>query len=87
MQSIIAVVTTVAQLLPALIQFVTSLEAAIPQGGQGAVKLEILKSLLVNAYAVEKNLAASFEQIWPVVSGIVAKLVSTYNSLGIFKKG
>jgi len=55
------------QLIPAIIALIPSLNSFIPQGGQGAVKLELLKTILTETYD-------GISAIWPVIEKIVTAL-------------
>jgi hypothetical protein len=74
------------QLLPTLIEAVKAVEAALPPGTAGAVKLELVKQTLTQANAVSGNAIVQFEKIWPAVAGIVGTLVTTLNAQGLFHK-
>lgn len=73
-------------LFPLLIKAIQAVEEAIPVGGKGADKLELLKSLVQTAYETSNKVSASFEQIWPALSGTVKAIVTAFNNTGTFKK-
>lgn len=73
-------------LLPLLIQAIKAVEQAIPEGGKGADKLELIKGVVQTAYDTSSKLSVSFEQLWPTVSGTIQTIVKTFNNTGAFKK-
>lgn len=81
-----SIVKTILSLLPAIIQAVQAIEQALPAGGNGAAKLDLIKNALQSAYSVSNDVVGSFEQIWPAISGTVAAVVALFNSTGLFKK-
>ena len=66
---------TIAKLLPAVISAVKAVEAMFPEGGNGAKKLAMVKSMLVAANDHTKQIA-DFEAFWPVVSKTIGGLIS-----------
>lgn len=68
----------IVQLLPILIQLVKTAEQALPETGQGAAKLEMIKQILI---AFDEGIPA----IWPLVSQAIAAIVSAMNIAGVFK--
>jgi hypothetical protein len=69
----------VLQIIPSLIAAIASLESFLPKDGAGAQKLALLKTILTSSYD-------GLTEVWPAIEKIVAALVSTANSLGVFKK-
>ena len=65
-------------LLPLLITLIKSVEIALPEKGQGAVKLALVKEILIS---VDTSVSA----IWPTIETIIAGIVKTLNSTGVFK--
>lgn len=65
-------------LLPLLIQLIKSVEAAIPEKGQGAVKLALIKEILI---AADSTLSA----FWPIIEIAISALVKGFNASGVFK--
>lgn len=63
-------ILTILKLIPAIIAIVTSLETAIPVGGQGKIKLDAVKQFLLAT-------SESLSDIWPAIEKIVAVIVST----------
>lgn len=79
-------VKLVASLYPILLQTVKALEEALPEAGNGQVKLEMLKATLQGAYENIENAKVRFDEIWPSINLVVSTIVSLYNTLGLFKK-
>ena len=72
------IVSAVLKLIPDIIDAIKAIEKAIPEPGQGASKLEIIKTAIVS---VNENAA----EIWPYVAKVVAGIVSVFNMTGVFK--
>lgn len=72
-------------LLPAIIQAVTAIEAAMPEGGNGAAKLAMVKSALETAYEYSGKIG-DLGAIWNPVEKVIGAIVGTFNSTGAFKK-
>jgi hypothetical protein len=64
----------IVSLLPLLIQLVKAAEQAAPESGQGAVKLEMVRQILL---ATDEGIAA----IWPIISKAIAAIVATLNAV------
>jgi hypothetical protein len=86
-QTIVAVLTLVSQLFPLLIQIVQQVEQAFPQGGNGANKLEMVRSGLESAFKNYTEAKVTFDQTWPTLKVFIDGAVKLYNSTGQFKKG
>jgi len=65
------------QLLPAIIQAVRAAEEFIPIGGQGQKKLEFVLGVIEDVYDDAKKIV-------PLVTKIVARIVSLANATGVF---
>lgn len=65
-------------LLPLLITLIKSVEIALPEKGQGAVKLALVKEILIS---VDTSVSA----IWPTIETIIAGIVKALNAAGVFK--
>jgi hypothetical protein len=85
----LTILKLIISILPLLIEAVKLIESAVPGSGQGAIKLNTLRSIVEPAY---KNSAdtfpdvADFESVWPVLVKTVSGLVNAFNSTGEFKK-
>lgn len=86
MENFLNIFRAVTTLLPAVLSAVQTVETAIPAGGQGQAKLAIVENMLKNTYSQVGMVEATFEQIWPVLSGAVSSAVTVFNAAGIFKK-
>lgn len=80
------IIHAVANLLPAIISIVNTVEQALPASGQGATKLGMVRSVLNDAWNAEQSVEVSFEKIWPTLQTVIGTLVSAYNASGVFKK-
>ena len=74
MNSVLAVL----QILPALIQTIQAIEAAIPQSGQGKAKLAAVIEIMQTVNDSVKALP---------LEAIISTIVKLFNSVGAFKKG
>jgi hypothetical protein len=75
MKSIIAVL----QLLPAIIAAVRTVEEAIPLPGQGKAKLDLIIGII-------QDTGEDVGAILPLITKTIARIVGTFNAIGIFKK-
>lgn len=73
-------------LFPLIINAVKAIEAAVPQGGAGAAKLEAIREMLNTSYEASNKAYGAFEQVWPILKGVVESIVKLFNSTGVFKK-
>lgn len=67
----------VLQIVPALIEMIKAIEAAIPGTGKGEQKLAAVREIIETAYEQSG-------EIWPVVQKVIGILVSLFNSTGAF---
>ena len=65
-------------LLPILISLIKSVETALPEKGQGATKLEMVKEILIS---VDSGVSA----MWPFVESTITAIVKAMNVSGAFK--
>lgn len=82
----LAILTTIVQILPALIQIVVAVEKAIPQSGAGPAKLEMAKDILQSTYNVVDSSMPAFTTLAPVLDGVFGSIVKAMNSIGAFNK-
>lgn len=75
-----------AQLIPAAINIIKTLEENLPGAGRGAEKLEALRSLLASVYSASQAASTAFDELWPLIQSAVAAIVVMFNRLGVFKK-
>lgn len=80
--SVLETIRLVVSLLPAVIELIDAIEKAFPQGGQGAQKLELVRSALQSSYSISQSVSASFEQLWPALQTVIAGVVSLKNATG-----
>lgn len=72
-------------IFPSIIQAIKALEELFPQAGQGAVKLEVLKTVVQEASELADDLSVSFDQLWPAINNLVNGIVGIFNRTGLFK--
>jgi hypothetical protein len=77
----------VLSLVPTLIAAVRAIEDALPDGGNGALKLEAVRGLLQSAYETATDQVQKFETVWPTLKRAIDVIVGLFNSVGLFKKG
>ena len=82
----LTILKTIIALLPIIIDAVKVIEAAFPQGGQGAAKLEAVRATVASAYESATDVSGSFSAIWPAIQSAVSAIVGIANSAGVFKK-
>lgn len=82
----IALIKTIISLLPLVIQAVQTIESALPEGGNGAAKLALLKGIIESAYKHATDVSLDFDAIWPAISSVVGKVVDLFNTAGVFRK-
>jgi hypothetical protein len=70
---------TVLTLLPAIIDAIKAIEAAIPGQGEGEQKLAAIRTIIEILYDPAK-------EIMPMIERVISVLVSTFNSTGVFRK-
>jgi hypothetical protein len=66
-------------LLPALIEAIKCVEAAIPGQGKGEQKLAVIRGVL-------ETVAGESNEMLPLIEKLVAKIVDIFNFTGAFKK-
>jgi hypothetical protein len=82
----LTILKTILTLLPLLIEAVKAIEAAVPQGGQGAAKLDLIRQTLQAGYEVASDATVKFEAIWPALQSVIGSVVTLFNATGAFKK-
>lgn len=87
MSNVIETARSVLALLPATIEAVKAIEAAIPESGKGKEKLELVRVTLQSAYTVGGATLDSFAAVWPALSGMVTGIVNLFNQIGHFSSG
>ena len=74
-------------LLPLIIDTVKAIEAALPQAGQGAAKLALVRETLQAGFQVATDSVATFEQVWPAIERVIGSVVGLFNRAGVFQRG
>lgn len=74
----LTVVTTVLQLIPAVITAIKAIEDAIPGNGLGEQKLAAIRNILESA-------DATIDAVWPTIEKTIKILVGLFN-ITIWKK-
>ena len=82
----IQTIRLILSMLPMILMAVKAIEEALPEGGQGAVKLALIRTTIEAGYEMANDAVVSFEQAWPAISRTVSAVVGLYNSSGVFKK-
>jgi len=82
----LTILKTIISLLPIIIDAVKAIEAAFPQGGQGAAKLEAIRATVAAAHEAATDVSGSFAAIWPAIQSAVGAVVGIANATGVFKK-
>jgi hypothetical protein len=72
---------TLLSLFPMIIDAVNILESAFPQAGQGAAKLEVVKTTLKSAFDVATDGVGVFDKIWPSIQSIITSVVNLKNGI------
>jgi len=75
-------------LLPAILDAVKAVESAIPLSGQGQKKLDLILSVVKQAYDASTELTSAFswQGLVAVVVPMIANIVELHNQLGLFQK-
>ena len=73
-------------LLPTLIEAIRAIEAAVPVGGKGADKLQLLRELIAGVYDTAGDVGVAFADLWPTIERTVASVVALFNRSGVFAK-
>lgn len=87
MNTVLARLALLMQLLPALSKFITEVESMFPQGGAGQAKLEAVRQMLEAAFAGINGLTTTFEEVWPLLHAAIGSLVNVANTLRVFGHG
>lgn len=87
MNKVILVIKIVAALWASVIALIKQAEEMLPEQGQGAQKLAIVRAALEAAFGTFKDLEVKFEEVWPTLAAMIASVVAVFNSRGVFKKG
>lgn len=76
------------QLLPAIIGAVQSVEAAVPLPAAGKAKLDLVLGTVTDVYNAEQSIQKQLpsDHMVSLVTSAITRVVSAFNTLGIFKK-
>jgi len=72
----INIIKIVLSLIPIIVHAIDAAEAAIPQSGFGAQKLDLVKGWLSTAYNNAMVVTASFDAVWPSLEKRSAVIVT-----------
>ena len=86
-QNALLILQIISQLFETIVALVSAVEEALPESGQGAQKLELVKGWLQSAIGAQEALALTFDQLWPALQTTIASIVAIKNATGVFKKG
>ncbi len=79
--------TIVLKFLPVLLDLVKAVESAIPLPGQGQKKLDLVLSVVKQAYDASTELQSfSWDKLVAVVVPMIANIIELHNQLGLFQK-
>ena len=81
----LAIVRTVASLLPILFAAIRALERELPQKEQGSLKRELLREILEDAYNGTKEVEVTFAEAWPSIEKAISGIVALLKKIGEFK--
>lgn len=82
----IQTIRLILSLLPMILEVVRAIEAALPEGGNGAAKLALVRQAIEAGYSVATDTAASFEAMWPAIEKTVGAVVALFNTVGTFRR-
>jgi hypothetical protein len=74
----IAIVKIVLSLLPAIIEAIKAIEAALPESGKGSEKLALIRNVV-------ESISTEAVDAWPYIEKAVGAIVSFFNATGVFK--
>jgi len=90
MKEFFIVLHVIVEILKLLPDFITAGEKLFPEKGQGVVKLELLKSAILQTISVTEgvnNPQFIFDAVWKSINPVVNSLVAKYTADGTFAKG
>jgi hypothetical protein len=83
---VVEIAKIAASLIPVVVGAVKAIEEALPEKGQGAEKLAIVRQMIEAAFAAIQGVSVTFAEVWPTVERLVAALVALFNKTGAFRK-
>ena len=75
MTQFLAIINIINVLFPIVLQTIATVERAFPQAGQGPVKLELVRSVLEQAFTSLNTAEASFATVWPAMNAVIGGIV------------
>lgn len=78
----LAMLRLVVQLVPIVTEAITAVESALPQGGQGAAKLALIRQWIETAVGDAQMVAG----IWPSIQATIDQVVAVKNAVGEFSR-
>lgn len=76
---------TILSFLPALINIVREIEAAVPREGEGPRKLQLILDAVEDIAAAANVKDKDKNVLLKAIPAVVARIVTLFNALGIFK--
>ena len=67
------------KLIPVLFEIIKAVESALPEGGKGKEKLQLVRSFI-------EALFGDVAEMWPNIEKIITNIVAFLNATGVFKK-
>jgi hypothetical protein len=83
-----ATLIAIMNLLPAILAAVQAVEAALPMPSAGKAKLDLVLGTVSDVYAADQQIQKAIpgDQLAAIVTSTVSHVVTTFNTLGLFKK-
>lgn len=86
MANAIALIKLLISLGPDIMKFMRSIEDMLPEAGQGAAKLSLIRGYMEAVWQGFGTVLPTFEEFWPKMQSVINAVVVIFNSIGIFKK-
>ena len=67
------------KIIPVLFEIIKAIEAALPEGGKGKEKLQLVRAFV-------ENIFGDVAEVWPNLEKIITTIVTFLNTTGVFKK-
>lgn len=80
------VLRTLLAIAPLILQLIRAAEEALPAGGNGSQKLELVRTWLEQAFGTLGDTGDVFAQLWPRIKAMIDATVAVANALGWFKR-
>lgn len=80
----LSIIKLILELLPSIITAIKGIEVLLPENGEGATKLELIRVTLENTYGTASGLTVQFENLWPVLKSVISGIVGVFNKSGVF---